>query len=118
MNERNELFGLTASVIIEFDGSIDELCKLLSKVLIAAPYSIENRKTPPYDIVASYEVFGLEGWVERYNFEKISEYLFSLDSYAFIGKGDMIDSESRHDVSLFYAKLIGNICNLKTRTAK
>lgn len=113
LNEKSKIYGVKASVNIEYNGNIEELCKVLSKALIGTPYSIENKETPPYDKLACYEIFGFEGWLELSNNKIENIYTFSFESYSFIAN-ELIDNESKHDVSLFYSKLIESLCDLKT----
>ncbi|WP_419905902.1 hypothetical protein [Kiloniella sp.] len=107
----NEIYGAKALVYLKYDGDIEALVEKLSKSLSIPDFWIDTREESPHELIGLCENFGFEGWLETS--EKVEGFAYSFkmeteDSFDEIHTGKM------HDLSLWFARFIFNVCKIET----
>jgi hypothetical protein len=105
------LYGATASIWIQFEGSLQELANKLASALNLKSIDVTPSEYPPYAAIGSAEAFGFELWLEKDlqkgdDFYKLRIEAEHCVEEAFHGR--------MHDLSPWFARLIHMMSDVHT----
>ena len=107
----NEIYGAKALVLLKYDGDISSLAAQLGAGLIIPDFDVETSEYPPHELIGSCELFGLEAWLESSSDVSGFPFQFSMNT-------EHCDEEimggRMHDLSLWLARYISEICKIET----
>jgi hypothetical protein len=105
------VFGAFATICIRFDGSLEQLVKLLATALNIASMNIAPSEYPPHIEVASAEVLGWEFWLQEYTKKGVGFYRLRIETEHCVNE---IFHGQMHDLSPWLARLISMLCDVET----
>ena len=111
---QDEIFGGFASVHIHFLGTINQLALQLALKLNIPEFEVASNEYPPYDLIASGEVLGWEIWLKSVVASDEGNFLLQIETE---GAVDEILHGRMHNLSPWFARLIGVLCELKATPA-
>ncbi len=113
--DSKEVFGATACVVFQFNGTLDELAAELADALNLKSFTVEASQDPPHRRIGSAEAMGFEAWLEEVSTASPREFRLRIESEhslkeSFEGK--------MYDLSPWYARLISTLCDVKAQPAE
>lgn len=110
MKNINDIYGAKASVLLSFNGSLEELGERLSKGLHIPEFWFKTDTSPPHNMVGMCEALGSEMWIKEFTGQNGFTYLFEYETShclteSFDGK--------MHDLSSWLERYINDICNIE-----
>lgn len=105
-----ELKGVKAQVYIKYEGSVKDLTKKISKIMILPDFSFDTEPISPYREFSFCECLGFELWIE--NSTKICGYdfLFRLESQLSLEESFY---NKIHDISLWLARYLSVVSEME-----
>ncbi len=104
----SESYGASASVVVRYDGPIDQLAAILARCLGVNEILVEPSEDPPYELVGSVEVMGMEIWL---NTTAPNEYCVKMET---TNSHEEVFAGRMHDLSMWLSRLIQTACDLES----
>lgn len=105
-----KLFGARACILIQFDGTIDELAARLAEALNLKSFEVDVDEYPPHNRIGMAEALGWEAWLEEESVGSSRRFRLSMSTEV---SGKLFDE--MHNLSPWFACLIATMCDVATQ---
>lgn len=103
------VFGATAVIGIQFDGTLDQLAAILAEALNLKSFTVEASEDVPHKRVGSAEAMGWEAWLEEESVALTHKFRLRLETEHSLKES----FEGRmFDLSPWLARLISTVCGV------
>ena len=105
------MYGARVLVFLKYDGTLEELAKILGDKMEIPEIYFDTDMDPPHDVFAMSEFAGFELWLKTSN--EVDGFNFEIEIRTTMSPGDATDSEM-FDLSPWFAKEITGRCGIET----
>ncbi len=114
LTSNDAVFGARASIVIQFDGTLEALAAKLAKELDLKSFDIDTDLYPPHQPFAMAEVFGWYAWLEEGPAKSTKEYHLLLETAELLEESS---HDQRYDLSPWFALMISSFLGVKAHPA-
>lgn len=102
--------GARAKVYLKFNGTIEELSKLLSKGLIISDFFFDTNEDPPHEVTGQSEALGFSIWLNKAVGINGYDFVLELETNMCL---EETFNDLLCDISPWLSKYISEICDLE-----
>ena len=108
------VFGARASIVIQFDGTLEALAAMLAEKFSLKSFEIDTDMYPPHQSFAMTEALGWYAWLEEGPAKSTKEYHLLLETEELREESF---SDQRYDLSPWFARMVSLSLDMKAQPA-